>query len=86
MAKELVGSVAHYFGKAGVAALRMSGTLKVGDRISVEHSDSSVVLEEIVQSMEVNHARVESAGAGDDVAIKLGGKVHEGNLVYRIVP
>lgn len=84
MAKTLVGSVAHYFAKIGVAALKMSGGLNVGDKISIEHKDGSVVLEETVQSMQINHASVQTAKPGDDVAIKLSGKAHEGNLVYKV--
>jgi translation initiation factor IF-2 len=84
MAKVLVGKVFRYFGKIGVAALKIEGALKVGDKISIEHADGSVVLEETVQSMQVNHADVQEAKAGDDVAIKLAGKAHEGNLVYKV--
>ena len=84
MAKELVGKVAHYFGKISVAALKLSGPLKVGDRISVETNDGTAVLEQGIQSMQVNHQNVESASAGDDVAIKTEGRVHSGNLVYRV--
>lgn len=82
--KTLVGSVAHYFAKISVAALKMTGDLKVGDKISIEHKDGSIVLEEVINSMQVNHASVQTAKAGDDVAIKVTGKVHEGNLVYKV--
>lgn len=85
MGKTLVGIVAHYFGKIGVAALKMSGELTVGDKISIEHKNGLVVLQEIVQSIQINHVSVQSAKAGDDIAIKLSGKAHEGNLVYKIV-
>lgn len=84
MAKTLVGEVAHFFGKINVAALKLSGELKVGDKISIEHKDGSVVLEQTVDSIQIEHAAVESAKAGDDVAIKTTGKVHSGNLVYKI--
>ncbi len=84
MGKTLVGEVAHYFGKINVAALKLSGDLKVGDKISIEHKDGSVVLEQTVDSMQIEHNEVESAKAGDDVAIKTADKVHSGNLVYKI--
>lgn len=85
MTKILVGKVAHYFGNIGVAALKLSGELKIGDRISIEHKDGSVVLEQLVESMQIEHKPVQSAKPGDDVALKLSGKVHEGNLVYKMV-
>ena len=84
MGKTLVGEVAHFFGKINVAALKLSGDLKVGDKVSIEHKDGSVVLEQTVDSMQIEHKEVESAKAGDDVAIKTAEKVHSGNLVYKI--
>ncbi len=84
MAKILVGEVAHFFGKINVAALKLNSGLNEGDRISVEHRNGTVVLEQIVDSMEVQHKQVQSAKAGDDVAIKTTGKVHTGNLVYKM--
>jgi translation initiation factor IF-2 len=84
MAKTLVGKVAHYFGNLGVAALSLSGDLKKGDRLRFEKKDGTKVLEAGVTSMQINRQDVDSAGAGDDVAIKVDGKVHDGNLVYRV--
>ncbi len=84
MAKELIGEVSHYFGKINVAALKLSKELRVGDRISIEHKDGSAVLEQTVDSMQINMKDVESAKAGEDVAIKVGSHVHKGNLVYKI--
>ena len=84
MEKELVGEVAHYFGKINVAALKLSGELKLGDRISIEHHDGSIVLEQAVASMQIDMEPVESAKAGEDVAIKVESHVHKGNLVFKI--
>lgn len=84
MAKELVGEVYHYFGHINVAALKLSGELKLGDKISIEHKDGSLVLEQTVDSMQIDMKPVESAKAGQDVAIKTVSHVHKGNLVYRI--
>jgi translation elongation factor EF-G len=84
MAKELIGEVSHYFGKISVAALKLSGELKVGDKISIEHKDGSVIVEQTVTSMQIEMKPVESAKAGDDVAIKVDAHVHSGNQVYKI--
>jgi translation initiation factor IF-2 len=84
MAKTLVGEVAHFFGKINVAALKLSGDLKVGDKIAIEHKDGSVVLEQTIDSMQIEHKSVNEAKAGDDVAIKTAEKVHAGNLVYKV--
>jgi len=84
MAKIPIGEVVHFFGKINVAVLKLSGELKVGDRISIENKDGTVVLQQNATSMQIEHKQVESAKAGDDVAIKTSGKVHSGNLVYKI--
>jgi putative protease len=84
MPKSVVGKVSHFFGKIGVAALSMSGDLKIGDHIRFEHKDGSLVLEDTVHSMQILHKEVSSAGPGDDVAIKLNGSVHDGNIVYKV--
>jgi len=84
MAKELIGEVSHFFGKINVAALKLTGELKIGDKVSIEHKDGSVVLEQAIDSMQIDMKPVESAKAGEDVAIKVSSHVHEGNLVYKI--
>ena len=84
MAKKLVGSVAHFFDKINVAALKVTGDFKIGDKISIEAKDGQVLHQQVISSMQVEHKSVQSAKKGDDVAIKLGQKVHEGNLVYKI--
>lgn len=85
MAKELIGEVSHYFGDIGVAALKLSGGLKLGDKVRIEHHDGSLVLEQTVDSMQIDMGPVESAKAGEDVAIKVASHVHKGNLVFKMV-
>ena len=84
MGKTLVGEVAHFFGKINVAALKMSGKLKVGDKISIEHKDGSVVLEQTIDSMQVEHKNVDSAKAGDAVGLKVESSVRENDLVFKV--
>lgn len=84
MAKTLVGEVAHFYGKINVAALKLSGELKIGDTVSIETKDGTAIIEQAVDSMQIQHAAAQSAKAGDDVAIKTAGKVHAGNLVYKV--
>lgn len=70
-----VGKVSHYFDKIGVAALNLTGSLAVGDTIKIGD------LTQTVSSMQINHEQVEKAKKGDDVAIKVDSKVHEGQEV-----
>ncbi|MGD0232695.1 MAG: EF-Tu/IF-2/RF-3 family GTPase [Syntrophorhabdales bacterium] len=76
-----VGKVEKFFGKIGVAAIKVTaGELKVGDRIKIK--GHSTDFEQTVDSMQVEHATVQTAAAGDEVGIKVKEKVHENDLVY----
>jgi putative protease len=75
-----VGTVAHYFGKIGVAVVEVTAPLKVGDRITVRGLKTS--LDQTVESMEVDHKRVTTAKKGDSIGLKVNGYVREGDAVY----
>ena len=74
-----VGTVTHYYGKLGVAIIKLSGTLKVGDRIKIENG---VEFEQTVDSMQIEHEQVEKAKKGDIIGLKVPQKVKEGATVY----
>ncbi len=76
----LVGVVTHYFGHIGVMAAKLSGTLRVGDTVKLVGATTD--FEDVVQSIQVEHESVEKAGAGDEVGVKVKGKVREGDRVY----
>jgi putative protease len=78
-----IGRVEKYFGKIGVAAIRVtSGELKVGDTIRIKGHTTD--FEQAVDSMQVEHASVQTAGPGTDVGIKVSQKVHENDNVYLV--
>ncbi len=81
MDKHSIGKITHYFSKIGVAVIEVSGTLKVGDRIVIEGLEGGPV-EQTVDSMQVEHAGVQEANAGQSVGMKVATKVHPGNSVY----
>jgi translation elongation factor EF-1alpha len=79
--EEAVGRVIKYFGKIGVAAIKMtSGELKVGDTIKIK--GHSTDFEQFVDSIQVEHASVPTAGVGDEIGLKVKDKVHEHDVVY----
>lgn len=82
MNKELVGKITHFFPKISVAVVNLSGTMKVGDKISIEKDGE--VLEQVVNSMQVEHKNIETAKPGDDVGMKTDKEVKVGALVYKI--
>lgn len=78
MAK-VIGKVSHYFDQIGVAALTLSGPLAVGDTVKISGHGNE--LTQVISSMQIEHAQVEKAKKGDDVAIKVDQKVREGDEV-----
>jgi len=85
MGRDEIGKVFHYYPKAGVAAISITaGELQVGDTIMIEGATSSVTM--VVDSMQVEHAQVQKAGAGRSIGIKVPERVRPGDRVYKIVP
>ncbi len=83
MEKKEIGKITHYFGKIGVAAIRLSDQLKVGDRISIEGAHTN--FEQVVDSIQIEHQAIQVADAGDEVGVKVQDRVREGDTVYKII-
>ncbi len=79
---KLIGRVAHYFGKIGVAVVELSDKLKVGETIRIVGGETD--FNQTVESMEIEHEKVQEAKAGDSVGLKVSQKVKEGYKVYKL--
>ncbi|MGH2356617.1 MAG: translation elongation factor-like protein [Candidatus Limnocylindria bacterium] len=80
-AAEAIGRVTHYFSHLSVAAVTLTQPLAVGERIHIQGHTTD--LTQTVDSMEVEHAAVDRAGPGDDVAIMVSDHVRDHDLIYR---
>jgi hypothetical protein len=80
MAKNLIGSVSHYYPRINVAVVDLSKPLKIGDKISIEGATTKMV--QIVESMQVEHKNVSSAGPGDSVGMKVNNRVRPGDNIF----
>jgi putative protease len=76
-----IGTVTHYFSHLSVAAVTLTDPLRVGDRIHI--TGHTTDLEQNVTSMQVDHVAVESAGPGDDLALKVEDHVRDHDQIYR---
>ena len=79
---EVIGEVFTYFSKVGVAGIKLSGTLKVGDKIRIKGHTTD--FEITVDSMQIERDSVEKAKAKDSIGIKVPDKVRGGDKVYKI--
>jgi translation elongation factor EF-Tu-like GTPase len=83
MVEEKIGTIEHFFAKVSVAAIRISsGELKVGDTIHIVGTSTDIT--EKVASMEINRVPVQAVKTGDDVGIKITGRCHEHDVVYKV--
>lgn len=80
--KKLVGKISHYFTKIGVGVVELSDELKVGDRISIEGATTNI--QQTVDSMQIEHQNVQSAGSGQSIGLKIVERTREGDLVYKL--
>jgi putative protease len=78
-----IGFVTHYYNNLGVAVLDLDDGLKVGDTIHLSGYTTDFVQE--VRSLEVDHRRIQAAGAGADVALKVDQRVRAGDAVYKVL-
>jgi len=81
MADQEVGKVIHYYDKAMVAVVRLSGKLAVGEKIKVVKGEKDFTME--IASMQIDHEPVENGKKGDEIAIKLENPTKEGAVVYK---
>jgi len=81
MEKE-IGKVVHYFDRAMVAVIRLSEPLSVGDTVKFVHSTGEFT--QTISSMEIEHKKVDSCKAGEEVAVKVDERTHEGARVYKV--
>lgn len=77
-----IGEITHYFNNIGVAVLDLRDELSVGDRIHVIGHTTDLI--QTVDSMEIDREKVETAGPGDDVALKVEARVREGDELFLV--
>jgi translation elongation factor EF-Tu-like GTPase len=84
MEEKKVGEIIKYFGKIGVAAIRLSeGSLKVGDTIHMVGHTTDIT--QTIDSMQIENKNVQEAGPGADIGIKTKDRVREHDIVYKVV-
>lgn len=75
-----VGTVTHYYDKIGVAIVKASKAIKVGDTLRFGSEEEG--FNQTVESMELNHEKVSQVKVGKEAGIKVEQKAREGTPVY----
>jgi hypothetical protein len=81
--KRIIGKVTHYYGKIGVAVVRLTGALRLGDLVKFRSGKREV--EEAVVEIQVDRKDVPAAGAGTEVCVKVHDPVEPGEDITKLV-
>ena len=76
-----VGRVLHFFGRINVAVVELKDTVSIGDQILIKGPTTDI--EQTVDSMEIEHAKVNQANAGQSIGMKVKRRVRENDTVYK---
>lgn len=76
-----VGKVSHFFAKISVAVIELTAAVSVGDRILIRGPTTN--LEQRIDSMEIEHEKVQMAKAGQSIGLKVEDRVRETDIVYK---
>ena len=77
-----IGLVMDYFAKIGVAGIDLTAKLRVGDAIRIRGHTTD--LEQIVDSIQIEHEQVEEASHGAKIGIKVSDRCRRGDHVYKV--
>ncbi|MBI4588518.1 MAG: translation elongation factor-like protein [Candidatus Rokubacteria bacterium] len=81
--EEKVGSVVGYYAKIGVAAIHLTdGPLQVGDRIRIHGHTTDFT--QTVESLQLEHQRIERAEQGTEVAVKVRERVRQHDQILKL--
>ena len=80
---EQIGAIRHYYSKIAVAVIDLTAKIAVGDTVRVKGMTTD--FRQKVESMQIEHANVENASAGQSIGLKVTDKVREGDLVYKVL-
>lgn len=77
-----IGEVTHYYNQIGVAVLKLTGELKIGETIHFRGATTEFT--QPVASLEIEHQKVELVGPGMEVALKVIQRVRRGDRIYKV--
>jgi putative protease len=83
MAEKPIGNITHFYKKINVAVLVLTAEIRVGDHIHILGHTSD--FKQSVTSLQIEHNPVVLAGPGDDVALKVAGRVRPGDTVLKVI-
>lgn len=78
-----IGMVTHYYDRINVGVLKLSGPLRIGDRLRLKGKKGE--FEQAIKSMQVEHQPIEVAAKGADLGLKVDQEVKVDAIAYKIL-
>ncbi len=82
MKEKEIGKISSYFSHVSVAAIKLSGKLKIGSKIHIKGTTTD--FEQEVDSIQIDKKDVSEAKKGDHIGIKVSEKVRPNDKVFLI--
>jgi len=82
MPEVVIGEVTDFFAKPVVAGIKLSGTLRQGDKIHIKGATTDMEL--VVESMQIDRVNIAEGKAGDLIGIQIAERVRRGDRVYKV--
>jgi putative protease len=82
MTEKEIGKVSGYFSHVGVAAIKLSGGLKIGEKIHIKGHTTDFEVK--IGSIQIDRETVKEAKKGDHIGIKVPEKVRSGDDVFLV--
>ena len=83
MQEKEIGTVTHYYGHISVGIVELQDDVKVGDAFHIKGHAADFT--QTIESMQIEHADVTEAKAGDTIGLKVEQKVHPHDKVYKVI-
>ncbi|MEM2926606.1 MAG: translation elongation factor-like protein [Candidatus Bathyarchaeia archaeon] len=77
-----IGRITHFFSRISVAVVELRDRISVGDKIWIKGATTD--FKQTVESMQIQHKNVETAGPGESIGLKVIDRVRNGDIVYRL--
>ena len=81
--EEEIGQVTHYYDKASVAVVKLSGKVSRGSWVVIKGKETN--FQQIVSSLQLENISVDLASVGDTVGMKVEKKVSAGDRVFKLM-
>ncbi len=82
MGEKEIGKVSSFFSHVGVAAIKLTGTLKKGDKVHIKGHTTD--FETDIKEIQIERKSVEKAKKGDHIGIKVTEKVRPKDTVFLV--